>query len=209
MADLKDKMLPAEKAGPDTQTEAVAEESDLEFYKALRDKHKEPKPQVTRAYEEPAEPKVTPVVPKAMVAEPEVVPEKPVAAEPEPEVVPEEAKPKPTEPETVPVKVAVTEKPIPQPDEKAIKKEEPKREKTEQAGRYTVQVAAFKNVDRARELIVYLKKKGYDAYQATAHLPDKGTYHRVRIGHFTNKKEAVRLVSKLGKNNLEAVVVRE
>jgi hypothetical protein len=56
--------------------------------------------------------------------------------------------------------------------------------------KYTLQVAAFNNPQEAQDLVNQMKKKGYDAYQATGSGAAKGTLHRVRIGYFQTLQEA-------------------
>lgn len=195
MATLKKKVLPTERAAP---AEAVPdpEDSELGFYRALREKHMEPEAVVaSKAPEKPA-------VSKTRPADRQELPVAPAVKEPAAAVISEKrdipvAEPEAPEATAEKSVISVPDKLGPEPVHK------------EPVYRFSVQVAAFKNVDRARELIVYLRRKGYDAYQATASLPDKGTYHRVRVGRFTSREEALATVSRLGKNNLEAVVVRQ
>jgi cell division septation protein DedD len=56
--------------------------------------------------------------------------------------------------------------------------------------KYTLQVAAFNNLQEAQDLVNQMKKKGYDAYQVTGSGAAKGTLHRVRIGYFPTLQEA-------------------
>ena len=56
--------------------------------------------------------------------------------------------------------------------------------------KYSLQVAAFNNLQEAQDLVNQLKKKGYDAYQLTGSAAAKGTLHRVRIGYFQTLQEA-------------------
>ena len=210
---LKQKVLPKGETASEAEPEDMAEDPDLEFYSALREKPEESGLAVKKAVKTPPEPKAKavtrPATPEAAVKKPEVVPEKAGGAPAEPDLVSARLEVKRAEPKIKPVASKAGEEAPQKPVEKVAGKEAPVPQKTERVGRYTIQVAAFKNVDRARELIVYLRKKGYDAYQATATLPDKGTYHRVRVGHFASKSDAAQIASKLGQNKLETVIVRE
>lgn len=55
---------------------------------------------------------------------------------------------------------------------------------------YYIQIGAFKNVVDAKRRADQLKKKGYNVLVIKAHLPDKGVWHRVRIGPFKKLEEA-------------------
>ncbi len=57
-------------------------------------------------------------------------------------------------------------------------------------GKYTVQVASYREKRDARELADRLMRKGYQAFVAEAEVPGKGTWYRVRVGRFGTRKEA-------------------
>lgn len=65
---------------------------------------------------------------------------------------------------------------------------------------YTVQVAAFNDQATAQVLAGRLVKKGYKAYLLPQQVPGKGLWHRVRIGHYRERKEAEQMVERLLKN---------
>jgi len=73
----------------------------------------------------------------------------------------------------------------------------------------TLQVGAFKNAEAADRLVKNLKKKGYPAEKSTAIIPDKGLWHRVRIGTFNNKGDALDLKKQLKSENINAVLVEK
>jgi cell division septation protein DedD len=75
--------------------------------------------------------------------------------------------------------------------------------------RLTIQVASLKNDRAANALVARLKKMRYEAYTVTASLPGNGTYHRVRVGHFTNPTEARQVAALLREDDFEAVVIEE
>ncbi|MBW1739806.1 MAG: SPOR domain-containing protein [Deltaproteobacteria bacterium] len=81
--------------------------------------------------------------------------------------------------------------------------------KTGWQGLLTIQVASFKSAETARQMAVSLKRKGYDAYVVTVNVPEKGPYHRVRVGHFQDSSEAGREAVRLKQEKLEAIIVRE
>jgi cell division septation protein DedD len=65
------------------------------------------------------------------------------------------------------------------------------------AARYTVQVAAVKRRDEADDIVKRLKTKGYDAF---VFVPEDGSdagVFRVRIGAFTDKRQAELLAERL------------
>ena len=57
-------------------------------------------------------------------------------------------------------------------------------------GRFTINVASFKERKRADRLVDELKEKGYLAFVAKATIPQKGTWYRVSVGRFSTRKEA-------------------
>jgi cell division protein FtsN len=77
------------------------------------------------------------------------------------------------------------------------------------AGAFTLQVASLKDLARAEEMVASLKSKGYSAYQVTTEVPGKGTYHRVRIGHFKDRSAARLAVAGLRQEKLEPLIMRE
>jgi len=76
-------------------------------------------------------------------------------------------------------------------------------------GSFTLQVLALKDSQRAKEMVSYLKSKGFEAYEVTVHVPEKGTYHRVRVGHFKDRHEASQVAARLRYEKLEPIIVRE
>lgn len=57
-------------------------------------------------------------------------------------------------------------------------------------GRYTVNVASFRERVRAERLTKGLEKKGYKAFVEEAAIPKKGTWYRVAVGRFSSRGEA-------------------
>lgn len=57
-------------------------------------------------------------------------------------------------------------------------------------GTYTIQVASFPAAQDAENFARRLKEKGYDAYVVTGEVPQKGTWYRVRIGHYPDRATA-------------------
>jgi DedD protein len=55
---------------------------------------------------------------------------------------------------------------------------------------FQLQVASFK--DQADRAVEDLRKRGHRAFRQAAHVPDRGLWHRVRIGPFKSKLEALK-----------------
>lgn len=64
-------------------------------------------------------------------------------------------------------------------------------------GGYEIQVASFPDAATADAFVEELRKRGHSAYRQAAYVPDRGLWHRVRIGSFKNKYEAVAYQKKL------------
>ncbi|MCU0694224.1 MAG: SPOR domain-containing protein [Polyangiaceae bacterium] len=60
-----------------------------------------------------------------------------------------------------------------------------------QAGGYQLQVSSFRTDKRAEQFARELRKRGHRAYIEAALVPGKGTWHRVRIGPFKNRWDAM------------------
>ncbi|MCK4620040.1 MAG: SPOR domain-containing protein [Desulfobacterales bacterium] len=71
----------------------------------------------------------------------------------------------------------------------------------------TIQVASFKDSKDADEMVAKLKKKGYPAYRTSSNIPEKGIWHRVRIGFFKDKAEAGSTLNKLKKEKYGPILV--
>ncbi|MBI5043954.1 MAG: SPOR domain-containing protein [Nitrospirae bacterium] len=76
-----------------------------------------------------------------------------------------------------------------------IKDELPAKEK-----RFTLQVAAFKEREKAEDIAGSLKKKGYDPYIVPVTIPEKGVWYRVRIGRFATRPDAQSIQARLKKS---------
>jgi cell division septation protein DedD len=74
-------------------------------------------------------------------------------------------------------------------------------------GRLTVQVAALKEIDVARRMVSRLRRQGFDAYQSQAVLPGQGTWYRVRIGRFADRRSAAATVRRLKGQGITPIIV--
>ncbi|RYZ02935.1 MAG: SPOR domain-containing protein [Myxococcales bacterium] len=59
-------------------------------------------------------------------------------------------------------------------------------------GGFQLQVASFKEQADADRTVEDLRKRGHRAFRQAAHVPDRGLWHRVRIGPFKSKLEALK-----------------
>jgi len=71
----------------------------------------------------------------------------------------------------------------------------------------TVQVAAVKSEEEARQLSERLRQRGYAAYIEPIAIPDKGTWYRVRMGEFPSKEFARSTMERLQKDGFAPAVV--
>lgn len=73
----------------------------------------------------------------------------------------------------------------------------------------TIQVASLKNPKDADNIVTKLRKKGYPAYRISSNIPEKGIWHRVRIGYFKDKAEVSGTLNKLKKEKFKAILVNK
>ena len=87
---------------------------------------------------------------------------------------------------------AVAEEKQPEPVTEIAKIKTPKviEKKPAAKPRYSVQVGAFRNSKNANRFVSQLKQKGYGAYIFMKTDPKARTWHTVRIGDYTNLREA-------------------
>ncbi|MBC2696667.1 MAG: SPOR domain-containing protein [Desulfobacteraceae bacterium] len=71
----------------------------------------------------------------------------------------------------------------------------------------TIQVASLKDSKDADEMVAKLKKKGYPAYRISSNIPEKGIWHRVRIGYFKDKAEAGSTLDELKKEKYGPILM--
>lgn len=73
---------------------------------------------------------------------------------------------------------------------------------------YFLQVGAFQAAAEADNMKARLALLGLEAVIQTADIPDKGVWHRVRIGPFSNIEDMNRARSVLAQNNLPSSLVK-
>ena len=76
-------------------------------------------------------------------------------------------------------------------------------------GRYTVNVASFRQRLRAERLTKELEKKGYKAFVEEAAIPKKGTWYQVAVGRFLSRGEALAFARALKEKEKMDSFVRE
>ena len=64
-------------------------------------------------------------------------------------------------------------------------------------GGYEIQVASFREKGDADAFVGELRKRGHRAYRQAAYVPDRGLWHRVRVGPFKAKYEAMNYKTRL------------
>jgi cell division septation protein DedD len=75
-------------------------------------------------------------------------------------------------------------------------------------GGYEIQVASFPDAEPADAFVAELRKRGHRAYRQAAYVPERGLWHRVRIGSFKAKYEASAYQRKLeGEERLSTFLV--
>ena len=85
-----------------------------------------------------------------------------------------------------------------------------KKSNTKTSGKtYTIQAASVKLVSDADQLVASLKKKGYPAYRAIGKIPGKGIWYRVRIGEYSSRADAGRMLKKLKKEGMKPIVIEK
>jgi cell division septation protein DedD len=67
-------------------------------------------------------------------------------------------------------------------------------------GGFQIQVASFKKQEDAEEFVDDLRKRGHSAFRQAAYVPDRGLWHRVRVGPFKSRYQAELYKKKFEKN---------
>ncbi|MEC9466282.1 MAG: SPOR domain-containing protein, partial [Myxococcota bacterium] len=163
--------------------EARSMREDLKFYRSLTEASKAvvKAPPVAAPAPEPTAPK--PTVPAAAPELP-----KPAAGLNEPETRSQEAQPS--------IRSALSR----------LSRESPI-ESAPVAGGYTVQVSSFPSLEEAEAYQSTLVRKGYSPYIVSANLPGRGTWFRVRMGHYAEKDKALDAKDALAQANIPGWVL--
>jgi len=75
--------------------------------------------------------------------------------------------------------------------------------------KFTIQVAALKDIEVADTLVAKLEKRGYPAYRTMGKVPGKGIFYRVSIGSFKNRADTDIILNRLKKENIKAIIVQK
>lgn len=89
-----------------------------------------------------------------------------------------------------------------------IKNERFKKKKAT-VGNIVIQVAASQDEHHAERLVTELNALGYHAYRTVGALPEKGTWHRIRISSFETKDEALAAVNQLKDKGFSPIFVEQ
>jgi len=73
---------------------------------------------------------------------------------------------------------------------------------------YYLQAGAFQNAADADNLKARLALAGLEAQIQTATVPDKGVWHRVRMGPYTNAQDLEKVRAALRENKIESAVIK-
>jgi cell division septation protein DedD len=76
-------------------------------------------------------------------------------------------------------------------------------------GRYTLNIASFRNESNADQLLKELEDKGYEAFVEKANIPGKGTWYRVAVGRFSSRGEALAFARGLKEKGVNYSFVRK
>jgi cell division protein FtsN len=99
------------------------------------------------------------------------------------------------------------EKPAAKPKETVAVKPQPAPPAAASKEMYFVQAGSFQNVGDAEKLKAKLAFSGFEASIQTVTIPDKGEWHRVRLGPF-NSGEAGKTIASLKQNGIIATQLR-
>lgn len=77
-----------------------------------------------------------------------------------------------------------------------------------QKNQYYLQLGAFQKEADADNLKAKLALMGMEAHIETATIPDKGVWHRVRVGPYSNLEELNRVRSSLSQNGMSAALIK-
>jgi DedD protein len=105
--------------------------------------------------------------------------------------------------EAQPPAVETSPPPVRQPEGKP----EPGKALEDESKSLTVQVASVRNAQDADRLVEKLQKAGYPAYRAIGKVPGKGIWYRVRVGQYTTRSEAQKILEQLKKDGQKPILV--
>jgi len=92
--------------------------------------------------------------------------------------------------------------------ESKVTEQEVKSNTTIKKDAYFLQVGAFENVDDADNMKAKLALQGFEALVQTANIPEKGTWHRVRVGPLTNVSQINKIRGDLKVHGFNADLIK-
>jgi cell division protein FtsN len=92
--------------------------------------------------------------------------------------------------------------------EQEIKKNEQQADQANQAVNYYLQVGAFQTEQEADNMKAKLALLGMESVIQTASVPDKGVWHRVRVGPFTELSQTDKAKEDLTQNGFKADLIK-
>lgn len=78
---------------------------------------------------------------------------------------------------------------------------------TAPAGSLTLQVASLRNAQTADEMAARLRREGYRVERVSTTIPGKGRWHRVQVGRFASREQAVKTINALEAKGLKPILV--
>ena len=124
----------------------------------------------------------------------------------------------PAEPENADAAIAPDDIPIKrrlpglQPKSKTVARKPAPEKKTTAAppgpeGTFTLQVASLQDAKMADEMVIRLRREGYQAIQTGVTIPGKGRWYRVQVGRFDNRQAASATMRALESKGLKPILV--
>jgi DedD protein len=74
-------------------------------------------------------------------------------------------------------------------------------------GAFTLQVASLRDGKMAEEMVVRLRREGYQALQTAVTIPGKGRWFRVQVGRFADRQAARETIRALEAKGLQPILV--
>jgi cell division protein FtsN len=92
--------------------------------------------------------------------------------------------------------------------ESKVTEQEVKSSATIKQDSYFLQIGAFENVDDADNMKAKLALQGFEAVVQTADIPEKGVWHRVRVGPLTDVEQINKVRADLTLNGFNADLIK-
>jgi cell division septation protein DedD len=178
---LKQKALKTEKVNSKNENDMFSRDPELDFYQILTDKKKEASSKFAKAHKRNTKSGVAfPKVGEAYQAETE---------------------------EKIPLKLSEVDK---RPAKRRARPAEAlKPDNMKGQGGLAIQVASLNDAQGARQMVYRLRRRGYRAYAVAVTPNGKETYHRVRVGPFSDSDEVSQTAARLKRDRFEVMIVSE